>query len=159
MITALHGGVSWECLRNFCTTPQKYEGKHSSSQRGPLPISRLIIIILVETDTKNLSMASEANMKPIRKCTNFVIPTQFFLLNQDKSGLRPARPRIGLSGQDSAWLGTFWGFLNVSLCASAAQLGLHIVDQMWVQFRIGSWGFTLFQGGYQEGPICFPPPK
>ena len=41
-------------------------------------------------------------------------------------------------------MGTFWGFLNVSLRASAAQLGLDIVDQMWVQFRMGSWGFTLF---------------
>ena len=33
------------------------------------------------------------------------------------------------------------GFLNVSLRVSDAQLGLDIVDHMWVQFRMGLWGF------------------
>ena len=42
--------------------------------------------------------------------------------------------RIGSSGQDLARLGKFQGFLNLSLRASAAQLGLDIVDQMWKQF-------------------------
>ena len=28
----------------------------------------------------------------------------------------------------------------------AAQLGLDIVDQMWIQFRMGSFGFTEFFG-------------
>ena len=28
-----------------------------------------------------------------------------------------------------------------------AQLVLDIVDQMWVEFRMGSWGFTMFWGG------------
>ena len=33
---------------------------------------------------------------------------------------------MGSSGQDSVWAGTFCGFLNVSLRASGAQLGLDI---------------------------------
>ena len=51
---------------------------------------------------------------------------------------------MGSFGQDSVWAGTFWGFLNVSLCAPGAQLGLDNVDQMCVQLRIGSWGFAIF---------------
>ena len=43
---------------------------------------------------------------------------------------------MGSSGQDSVWAGTFSGFLNVSLHDFSAQLGLDIVDQMWVQFRM-----------------------
>ena len=41
---------------------------------------------------------------------------------------------MGSSSQDSARLGKFWGFLNLPLCATGAQLGLDIVDQMWEQF-------------------------
>ena len=33
-------------------------------------------------------------------------------------------PPYGLSGQDTVWAGTFWGVLNVLLCASGAQLEL-----------------------------------
>ena len=54
-----------------------------------------------------------------------------------KEGLLPARPRIGSSGQDSVWAGTFRGFLNVLLRASSAQFGFDIVDQMLVQFNMG----------------------
>ena len=43
---------------------------------------------------------------------------------------------MGSSGQDSVWAGTFWGFLNIWLCAPGAQLGLVIVEQMWVQVRM-----------------------
>ena len=35
-------------------------------------------------------------------------------------------------------MGTFWGLLNVALGASYAQVGMDIVDKMWVQFRMGS---------------------
>ena len=46
---------------------------------------------------------------------------------------------MGSSGQDSVWAGTFRGFLNnISLRASSAQLGYDIVDQMLVQFKMGS---------------------
>ena len=45
-------------------------------------------------------------------------------------------------------MGTFWSFLNVLLGASAAQLVLDIVDKMWIEFSMGSWGFTMFWGGY-----------
>ena len=39
------------------------------------------------------------------------------------------------------------GFLNVSLHDSSAQLGLDIVDQMWVQFWMGLQAFTMLWGG------------
>ena len=45
---------------------------------------------------------------------------------------------MGASGQDSVWAGNFQGFFNLSLQASDAHLRLDIVDQMWVQFRMGS---------------------
>ena len=35
---------------------------------------------------------------------------------------------MGSLGQDSVWAGKLRGFLNVSLCASRAHLGLDIVD-------------------------------
>ena len=41
---------------------------------------------------------------------------------------------------------SFWGFLNVSLRAPGATLGLEIIDQMWVQFRMGSLGTTTVLG-------------
>ena len=44
---------------------------------------------------------------------------------------------------------TFWGLLNVALGASYAQVGMDIVDKMWVQFRMGSWG------GYVLGEYIF----
>ena len=50
---------------------------------------------------------------------------------------------MGSLGKDSVWAGTFWGFLNVP------QLGLDSVDQMCVQLRMGSWGFTLFAADKQ----------
>ena len=40
---------------------------------------------------------------------------------------------------------------NLSLRASVAQQELDIVDQMWVEFRMGSWGFTMFWGGFILG--------
>ena len=43
---------------------------------------------------------------------------------------------MGSSGQDSVWAGTFWGLLNIWLCAPGGQLGLVIVEQMWVQVRM-----------------------
>ena len=52
-----------------------------------------------------------------------------------------------ISGQDSVWAGKIQGFLNLLLRASVAQQELDIVDQMWVEFRMRSWGFTMFWGG------------
>ena len=78
------------------------------------------------------------------------IETDIFYVNKTKTGLRSGRPRMESMGQDSVWAGTFWGFLNVWLCASGAQLGLVIVYLMWVQFRMGSsvldtaWGNAHF---------------
>ena len=40
----------------------------------------------------------------------------------------------GLWGQDTIQAGIFWGVLNVLLCASAAQLGLDIVVQIYGHF-------------------------
>ena len=40
------------------------------------------------------------------------------------AGTRQALPRMESSGQDSVWTGTFWSFLNTSLHASSAQLGI-----------------------------------
>ena len=61
-------------------------------------------------------------------------------IREAKASLRLARPRMGSlghMGQYSVWPGTFWGFLNISLHASSAQLGLDIVDQMCVHLRMG----------------------
>ena len=56
---------------------------------------------------------------------------------------------MGPLGKDSVQAGTFKGFLDVSLRTSGAQLGwLDIVDQMFVQLRMGLWGFTMFWGGH-----------
>ena len=58
------------------------------------------------------------------------------------------RPKLAYSWQDLA------GRIvedAVSLRASSVQLGLDIVNLMWVQFRMGSWVFTLFWGGYNLG--------
>ena len=54
---------------------------------------------------------------------------------------------LGHMGQYSVWPGTFWGFLNISLHVSSAQLGLDIVDQMCVHLRMGLKGFY--------GVLCF----
>ena len=40
----------------------------------------------------------------------------------------------GLLGQDTVQAGNSWGVLNVLLCASAAQLGLDIVVQIYGNF-------------------------
>ena len=53
-----------------------------------------------------------------------------------------------------ASLDSVWGFLNLSLRASGAQLGFDIVDCMWVQFRMGSLGLTIW-GGYILGEYIF----
>ena len=55
-------------------------------------------------------------------------------------------------GQDTVRAGTFWGVLNVSLCAFGAQLGLNSVDKMLLQFWrvhfgrvhliLGHWRYT-----------------
>ena len=58
---------------------------------------------------------------------------------------------MGSSGQDSVWAGKLWGVFNLSLRASVAQQEFDIVDQMWVEFRMGSWGFTMFWGGFVLG--------
>ena len=50
-------------------------------------------------------------------------------------------------------MGTFWGLLNVVLGASYAQVGMDIVDKMWVQFRMGSLDFIMFWGEYILGNI------
>ena len=63
---------------------------------------------------------------------------------------------MGSSSQDSFKAGKFQGFLNLLLCASSAQLRLDIVDQMWVQLRMGSWVFTLFWGGYSLAYLVVP---
>ena len=44
---------------------------------------------------------------------------------------------------------------NLSLRASVAQQEFDIVDQMWVEFRMGSWGFTMFWGGSILGDYIF----
>ena len=36
---------------------------------------------------------------------------------------------MGSLSQDSVWVGKFWSFLNLSVCASGGQLGLDIVDR------------------------------
>ena len=38
---------------------------------------------------------------------------------------------MGSLCQDSVQAGTFWGFLNTSLHATAAQQGLNVVDEMY----------------------------
>ena len=53
-------------------------------------------------------------------------------------------PRTGSSGQDSVWVGTFWGFLNVSLCASGTQLGLVIKKR------------DVIHGGIQQTSLIGP---
>ena len=53
---------------------------------------------------------------------------------------------------DSVRAGTFWGFLNVALHTSGAQLGLNIADQMCVQLRMGS---TMILSGYILGENIF----
>ena len=58
---------------------------------------------------------------------------------------------MGSLGKDSVWTSTFWGFLNVSPRASARIMD--VVDQMCVQLRMGSWGFTLFAADKQS-MIC-----
>ena len=52
-------------------------------------------------------------------------------------------------GKDSVWAGNFRGFLNLSLRASGAQLGLDMVDQSWKQFE---WAihFSILQGHVPE---------
>ena len=52
-------------------------------------------------------------------------------------------------------MGTFWGLLNVALGASYAQVGMDIVDKMWVQFRMGSLDFIMFWGEYILGECTF----
>ena len=54
---------------------------------------------------------------------------------------------MGSWGLDTVEVGTYWGVLIVLLCATSAQLGLDIVDQMWVQFRMGFQAFTMLWGG------------
>ena len=43
---------------------------------------------------------------------------------------------MGSLGQDSLWAGKYGSFLNLSPRASGAQIGLDIVEQMLIQFRM-----------------------
>ena len=47
-----------------------------------------------------------------------------------KHGPMGGEPKTGSSGQDGVRAGTFWGVLNVSLCASGTQLGLDMTSFM-----------------------------
>ena len=46
---------------------------------------------------------------------------------------------MGSLGQDSVWVGKFWGFLDI-----LPRARLDIVDQMWVKFRMGLMGASLY---------------
>ena len=61
--------------------------------------------------------------------TVFVLSTYDSVSNKRGSSFFLTRPKGGYGRQGlewDHWAGTFWGFLNVSLCAFGAQLGLDI---------------------------------
>ena len=64
---------------------------------------------------------------------------------------------MGPWGQDTVWAGTSWGVLNVSLCASGAQLELDII----ANYKIAKFCFFLqfFCSHHAEillnGPLFF----
>ena len=71
-----------------------------------------------------------------------ILHLSFLILGQSRP--TAGKSRMGTLGQDSVQADTFWGFLNVSLHASGAQLGIDIADQMCLQLRMWSWGLTMF---------------
>ena len=61
---------------------------------------------------------------------------------------------MGSSGQDSVWVGIFWGFLDVSLRASGTQLGLNIFVKKFLK-QIDKDMKTVLDTAWTECIFCY----